>query len=244
VSIQDSPQIQATFLTSTFGGSLPKDLLLVDLATLIHQSKSHQGGETSDDACTVISSDTILLLNQIQAAHASASSSPKPIGLLVKRGGCRFDQKAWSLQAMTEHGLTHPLGLMIIYDANDEPLQRLGGLHPTDGYLSIPAIMIPFHTAEFIQSALSSSASTSVTGSLSSSYSPSGFTDWVEIALTEWEEEEENKLLQLEGLKLRFAQTEGGREVERDDLMAWLERKRRQVILKQQQQRQQKGDEL
>jgi hypothetical protein len=181
-------------------------------------------------------------LNQIQA------SSPKPIGLLVKRGGCRFDQKALNLQAMTDRGLTRPLGLMIIYDVNDEPLQRLGGLHPTIGDLFIPAIMIPFRTAEIIQSALSSHSDTSITATVSSSYALNGFSDWIEIALTEWEEEDENKLLQIEGLKLRFSHSKNKEkkeeEVERDDLMAWLERKRREVAQKQQQQQKKRDDEL
>lgn len=236
VSIKNTPRIQASFLTSTFGGYLPKDLVLVDLTALTRQSQG-DGEALTDTACSEISSNIIQLLNQIQV------SSSKPIGLLVKRGGCRFDQKAWNLQAMTDNGLTHPLGLMIIYDVNDEPLQRLGGLHPTDGYISIPAIMIPFHTAEMIQSTLSSHSDTSITATVSSSYALNGFSDWIEIALTEWEEEEENKLLQIEGLKLKFSNyksKEMNEElVEKDDLMAWLERKRQGVA-----QKHQKKDEL
>jgi hypothetical protein len=156
----------------------------------------------------------------------------KPIGLLVRRGGCRFDQKAANLLSMTDT-------LLVVYDAKDEALQRLGGIHPTDGYLSIPAIMIPFHTVEIIQTALATSSSPLVVTATISTTASSSLTgsssQWIDIALTEWEENDENHVLQLEGLKLKYASHEPSSpsrssSLEKDDLMAWLERKRKSLI--------------
>jgi hypothetical protein len=219
VSLDGTPRIQTQFLTSTFGGYLPPDLVLLDLLTLTRQLD-----HTDETACTPLSPAIVDHINQIQVA------AMKSIGLLVRRGGCRFDQKAVNLLSLTD-------ALLIVYDANDEPLQRLGGLHPTDGYLSTPAIMIPFRTAELIQSALATTGTSPpvVSASLFSSPSPIGSSSssssqWIDIALAEWEESDENKLLQIEGFKMKYASASSSLSgLERDDLMAWLERKRKTI---------------
>lgn len=228
MSINNLQSIRTQFLTSTFGGYLPPNLIIFDLSFLMRQYPNTEHS-TNDNACRQIPLEISQHLNKIY------SSSTTPIALMVKRGGCRFDQKAYNLEKMKEHGLRHPLSLMIIYDIHDEPLQRLGGLHPTDGYLSIPSIMIPYHTAELIQTALEQTNleinSSPVTATLSSSYTTSVFSDWVDIALTSWEVKDENQLLQLEGLKLKYSRGEIKRSdnIERDDLLAWLERKRNKI---------------
>lgn len=233
MSIGNIPTIRTQFLTSTFGGYLPRDLIILDLSLLFHQFSNIDA--SNDNACSKIPVEISQYIGKIQATLT------QPIALMVKRGGCRFDQKAYNLEMMKNDGLIQPLSLMIIYDIHDEPLQRLGGLHPTDGYLSIPAIMIPFRTAELIQSALKNykvdTSSAPITASISSSYSTNGFSDWVDIALTTWEDQDENQLLQLEGLKLKYSREaskgfESQDSIERDDLLAWLERRKRKLEMK------------
>ena len=180
----------ADFLTSTFGGLLPAGLAL----------------------------PVVELSSQVTGEESSAGCAPLPTAVnvtgaavLVARGGCRFDEKTLFIQ---EAGAA----LVVVYDPQDRALQRLGGSHPTQGYLRIPAVMVSMSFIEAYREA--TGAGRAVTITLSPEMSPSGADKWIDVAHTEWAEGVEDQLLQLEGMVQKY-----GRPGDMPDIERWLRRR-------------------
>lgn len=127
--------------------------------------------------------------------------------VFVQRGNCRFDVKALHAQ---EAGAR----LVIIGDFTDSALQRLGGMHPTGGYVGIPSVIIPGPGAVTMEGYL---ANGDVTVTLHPEQDSTGADIWIDLAHTEWAEDDEDKASQLEGMLEKY-RTSGA------DVTAWLKR--------------------
>lgn len=176
------------FLTSTYGGYLPAGIPLsvVELTSLVEDVSLANG-------CSPLPS-TIEATGQV---------------VLVARGGCRFDEKAKHIQ---ETGAS----MVMLFDPEDSALQRLGGQHPTMGYVRIPAVMVTLACVEAIR-AMTTVSTASVT------FTPmphsNGFEKWVDVAYTEWAIGLEDQLLQIEGMVQKY----GGEDM--PDIERWLRRR-------------------
>lgn len=166
--------MSADFLTSSFGGRLPLESLpVIDLEKVVSDS-------TLATACSPISKEVSRHLN----SH---------FALLVRRGGCRFDLKVLNAQQAGAR-------VVILYDPEDRALQRIGGLHPTEGYVDIPAIIIPLSAAVSVQS-----SEKTVFVSLTPASDDTLSSKWIDVAYIVWEEDLSNRLIQLEGLIQKYS---------------------------------------
>ena len=128
------------FLTSTFGGVLPIDH---------HNNNSNNNNSNPKgllsfsvtmatpyaDACSPIAS--VLPPPPPPPAQGSRASTvasetrATSVAVVVTRGVCSFDLKAYHVQQAGGN-------MMIVVDPLDGPLQRLGGTFPLAGYVGIP----------------------------------------------------------------------------------------------------------
>jgi hypothetical protein len=175
------------FLTSTYGGYLPAGtpLSVVEMTTLVSDASLATG-------CLPLPS--------------TVEASGKVV--LVVRGGCRFDEKAKNIQ---DTGAV----MVMVYDPADSALQRLGGQHPTMGFVRIPAVMVSQACVDAIRA-----ASSEVTVTLSPMSHSSGFDKWIDVAYTEWAVGVEGQLLQIEGMIQKYG---GGGDM--SDIVQWLRRR-------------------
>ena len=175
------------FLASTFGGLLPTREFVIIKADPF-------------DACEEMSND-------LKKAIESLSST-SVVGVLVTRGTCKFDVKAANVQAAGAR-------LMIVTDPVDNCLQRVGGMAPETGYIGIPSILVTRPCAEFLENNAKNaieffletgtdgnavSATSSLIGKLNLGNDTYGADEWIDIAYTEWADDVDQKLLQIEGL--------------------------------------------
>jgi hypothetical protein len=72
--------------------------------------------------------------------------------VIVDRGQCPFGEK-------TLHAQRAGAALVLVVDRNDSALQRLGAVHPTAGYIAIPALMIPLDGADYLLAEIDKSIS-------------------------------------------------------------------------------------
>lgn len=188
--VSDHAETTFDFLSSTYGGYLPADrpFPVVDLSSIVSETSSSLG-------CALLPSDI--------------DTTGKAV--LVARGGCRFDEKAFNIQ---QSGAS----MVIIYDPDDNALQRLGGLHPMQGYVEIPAVMVSPSFVEAIHA--SSSAGKAATVVFSPVPNSVGFDKWVDVAYTEWSTSEDvyDQLLQIEGMAQKYAS-------DSPDIERWLRRR-------------------
>ena len=142
-SIVEEEERTFEFLTSTFGGVLPID----------NHNNDHSNNHSNDssrthvrpkgllsfsittampheDACSPIAS-VLPPPAQGTRARATAQGTRAIVAVLVVRGKCSFDVKAFHVQQAGG-------SLMIVVDPNDGPLQRLGGTFPLAGHVGIP----------------------------------------------------------------------------------------------------------
>jgi len=177
--------LECDFLTSTYGGLLPISAMPVS-------DLASLADPSAGDAC----------IGGLSSINAKGGA------LLVPRGGCRFDEKALAVQ---ETGAR----LMVVYDTDDNAMQRLGGLHPVMGYVGIPSVMIPLPCAEKVKASISSGNRAELT--LTPSSDSSGHDDWIDVAYMQWEEADDNRLLQLEGLMNKYSKAS-------TDIVDWFDR--------------------
>ena len=176
------------FLASTFGGLLPtRDFVIIKADPF--------------DGCDEMSDDLKKAINSL--------SSTSIVGILVTRGTCKFDVKAANVQDGGGR-------LMIVTDPVDNCLQRVGGMAPETGYIGIPSILVTRPCAEFLENNAKtaieffmetgndgntiSTTSSSLIGRLNLGNDTYGADEWIDVAYTEWADDEDQRLLQIEGL--------------------------------------------
>jgi len=187
ITITMSSNVQTfDFLASTFGGLLPtRDFVIIKADPF--------------DGCEEMTSD-------LKKAITGLSSTA--VAILVTRGTCKFDVKAANVQAAGAR-------LMIVTDPVDNCLQRVGGMSPETGFIGIPSILVTRPCADFLENNAKSaieffmetstdgsaiSTSSLMTGKLNLGNDTYGADEWIDIAYTEWAEDADQKLLQIEGL--------------------------------------------
>lgn len=202
IKIKSNKEIRAfDFLTSNFGGLLPKSEIRVAMP------------ENSNlNACLPLT---------------KSYNGEKPTALLVYRGNCTFDVKA-------NHTEASGAVLMIVVDMSDPALQRLGGKKPIAGYVGIPSITVTADCGAFIIKSLESQTDNSreintlplLVTALLEPHTNSQLADrWIDLAYTQWTEDEKDQLTQLEGLTQTYT---GNKEI-----IAWLRRKSDEIKAKQ-----------
>lgn len=203
------------YLTSNYGANIPvhrsfpisfaqpvelcnpdnTTLTMKTLADRESEDKTELTVETGVSGAT--KAESSLLFNSILIAH---------------RGGCRFDVKTYNAQLLGTR-------LLAVVDIADNPLQRLGGMHPEAGYLGIPGILITAEAGRYLES--------QNTADLEVEFFPSrttdGFDNWVDISSMDWVENPSDRILQMKGLIQKYSDTENLEIVE------WLERRIRQI---------------
>jgi len=105
--------------------------------------------------------------------------------------------------------------LMIVVDLEDSALQRLGGKQPLAGYVGMPSIYVPYPCGEQILRGLDNGLGVTVT--LTPSSDTVGSTNWINLAFASWQEEEDERLSQYEGLVQKY--------ISSNDIVAWLRRR-------------------
>ena len=186
------------FLTSNYGGDLPVGFEFnLEYADPI-------------DLCQIPD-----LVTETDAAGSISAAPVFPKVLIAHRGNCRFDIKSLNAQRLGAR-------VLIVIDLLDQPLQRLGGSYPEVGYIGIPSVLVTAEVAQFLESlAFTSSASNNARLSVQffSKLGTDGFDRWLEIASTEWSEDNTDRLFQLQGLRQKFQETESR------DIVSWLDRR-------------------
>lgn len=189
------------FLASTFGGLLPnRDFIIIKADPF--------------EACEEMSADLKKAINAI--------SSTTQVAIIVSRGTCKFDVKASYIQ---ESGAR----LMIVTDPVDNCLQRVGGMAPEIGYIGIPSILVTKPCADFLQNSAKSaleffmdtdgsSISNNLMGKLDLGKDTHGADEWIDVAYTDWAEDNDQKLLQIEGLIKKY------NDSDRKEIVSWLQR--------------------
>jgi hypothetical protein len=218
------------FLTSNYGCDLPVDYDIpleyaspIDLCHILSSSNS-----SFADASNVVMANEIQMTGE--AAHpippssgsTDAFSSSGPGNSLSKiliahRGSCRFDVKTLHAQQYFH------ARLLIVIDTEDNPLQRLGGHFPEIGSIGIPAIHVTKETGDFLSSLSEQVSVENIAVDMIPSFTSHGFDNWLEIAYTEWSENDSDRLLQLQGLLAKF------HEKESHDIVAWLNRRIQEI---------------
>eukprot|EP00607_Mallomonas_marina_P004376 CAMPEP_0182434478 /NCGR_PEP_ID=MMETSP1167-20130531/69991_1 /TAXON_ID=2988 /ORGANISM="Mallomonas Sp, Strain CCMP3275" /LENGTH=255 /DNA_ID=CAMNT_0024624401 /DNA_START=360 /DNA_END=1124 /DNA_ORIENTATION=+ len=173
------------FLTSNFGGILPRRPLPIVWA---HPK----------DACSPLK---------------DLSSSVRPgelFGVAVIRGNCSFDMKAYYVERLGA-------SLMIVADMNDRALQRLGGKQPIAGGIGIPSIMVSTACAEHMlrnrvntlpvtskESEVEVRNKEDIIVTLIPSDNSIISDNWIDLAFTEWANNDDDLLTQIEGLIQKY----------------------------------------
>lgn len=147
------------------------------------------------------------------------SDKYKNAAVVVSRGKCRFDVKAFNVQ---ESGAR----LMIIVDTEDKALQRVGGMTPEVGYVGIPSVIVTAPTGEYFRSVLQSGEDSGANdGTLSIDFSLGRDNKvsemWIDLSMTELAEDMHARQVQLEGLAQKYSQ-QGGGSIE---IVPWLHRR-------------------
>jgi hypothetical protein len=161
-----SPPLQ--FLTSNFGGTLP-------LFTEVQLIRS-----VPADACADL---------EFHGLH----SYPKPIALVIDRGGCPFHVKM-------QHADRAGARLAIIINILDEPLQRIGGLLPYAGYIGMPAVLFTAPAGAYLVDRLNAASASDEPADVIAEIMPaSGSSEadaWIDMAFFKWHETAEGKSTQ------------------------------------------------
>jgi hypothetical protein len=193
------------FLTSNFGGDLP-----VNMEYPLQYANPLDLCDLSEGNNTVSSEEEII------ETSSKGEGIKLPKIFVAYRGKCRFDVKTLNAQKLGGRAL-------VIIDAEDYPLQRLGGMFPDAGYIGIPSVIVTAEVDRFLASLF-----LKVEGKISKddivieffpSKSSDGFDNWLEVAFTEWSEDEKDRLLQLQGLIPKYQETEN------HDIVSWLNRR-------------------
>eukprot|EP01034_Spumella_vulgaris_P022410 gene22410-28534_t len=134
--------------------------------------------------------------------------------VVVHRGKCRFDVKAL-------HAQNAGARMLIIIDVEDNALQRVGGMQPESGFVGIPSVIVTAMAGQYIQSQL-------VKGELHAEFSAardSSVADaWIDLSMTQWNEIESERLLQLEGLVQKHSSGSGAGSAS-IEIVPWLQRR-------------------
>ncbi len=126
------------------------------------------------------------------------------VAMLAQRGECRFDIKA--LRAQTAGSR-----ILILTDMDDKPLQRLGGMLPDLPHVGIPVVLTTSEVGHFLQDGDYIEFFPSM--------DDSGLENWLQIAYTEWNQDDRSRLMQLQGLLSKFQETDN------HDIVRWLQRR-------------------
>jgi hypothetical protein len=137
--------------------------------------------------------------------------------VLVHRGGCRFDTKAL-------HAQNAGARLVVIVDVDDNPLQRVGGMQPTSGFVAIPSVMVTAAAGEHLRSQLSGADAT-VTLEVIPARDSAGADAWIELAYTEWATETSALVMQFEGLIQKYTHLQQKGATWGGEIIAWLNRR-------------------
>lgn len=141
--------------------------------------------------------------------------------VIVDRGRCPFGHKSLNAQLAGA-------SLVILIDRDDPALQRPGSIHPIAGHVEIPTIMIPWDGANYLLQQLDKSREIAVSADgeghcdgvsldLICAGDSSLSNDWIDVALTVFEDSTDTRRSQIEGLIEKYAG--------RHDIVAWLRRR-------------------
>jgi hypothetical protein len=171
------------FLTSNFGAFLPVGFEL-----------------------PVVKASSPLACEPVQNISAALIESHRVSGvaMIAQRGGCRFDIKA-------RHAQDSGARVLIVYDPEDKPLQRLGGMLPELPFVGIPTVLATVEIGEFLEE-----------GDMVEFFPArdiTGLEHWLEIAHMEWSDNDRDRLMQLEGMVSRYQDTDN------HDVVSWLQRR-------------------
>jgi hypothetical protein len=108
----------------------------------------------------------------------------------------------------------------------------VGGYNPEAGYVGIPSVILTKHAGDYfidaIQRSSSSSSSSGSSKQLSVDITPAAddimSETWIDVAYTQWEEDDKARLMQVEGLLQKYANLEGN--AVSNELTLWLQRRR------------------
>lgn len=145
--------------------------------------------------------------NISESGLADGQFNAKNSAVVVYRGFCKFDEKVKQIQ---ESGAS----VVIVVDPKDSALQRLGGVHPTAGYVKIPSIFTTYGLYDKYIKECNGKCTISLVPETSSVIAD----HWIEVAHTIWADEDADKLAQIEGLMHKYKEQSA-------DLAAWLRRK-------------------
>jgi hypothetical protein len=146
-------------------------------------------------------------------ANISSEAVSAEVALAAHRGACRFDIKAL-------HAQDAGARVLVVVDIEDQALQRIGARSPEMGYIGIPSILVTAEAGAFMQS---SNEGDEVRIELIPAADSSGLDHWLEVAYTEWAEEPKERLMQLQGLRQKFQETES------HDIVSWLQRRTNEI---------------
>lgn len=130
--------------------------------------------------------------------------------VLAYRGSCRFDTKARQVQDAGGR-------VLLVVDPADSAMQRVGGQQPAGGYVGIPSLMAALPAGEFIHQAVQTGHH--VTATLSAGSGTAVMDDWIDLAFTQWAENDDELLIQIEGLAQKYSHSK------HTEVVDWLRRK-------------------
>lgn len=199
------------FLTSTFGSRLPLSEFRVHLGDPIDGCDNLTALAMNNAEMEVDAEGTGVSKNT-----SPLNTSPQAAAVLLHRGQCRFDLKALHAQAVGAQ-------LQIVVDVEDNALQRLGGMMPESGYVGIPGLLVTALCGSYITAAIQSGQT--VTAEIVPAVDAQHAERWIELAYTEWADDDEERLMQLAGLSQKYSQLQAS------EIVQWLQRQTDKIRL-------------
>lgn len=218
------------FTTSNYGGSLPSE---TTIGRLVLPAAEEDFSFDQRLLCAPLAPDSLNLESNTTFLELSApvpySQSDAAVSFFfASRGLCPFDVKSYHAQQAGAR-------VLILSNAHDEPLQRLGGMNPTVGRVGIPTILVTTAAWDFVQELRTMMASgihqqpLSIEAVLHLARDDLGLDAWVEVAYTRFADAlhggvsaSEEKKMQLEGIKQKFGS--------RNEIVAWVDRQMAKLL--------------
>jgi hypothetical protein len=201
------------FLTSTFGGRLPRHDIVVRVADPIDACGPLSFAEQRTPLEAGVSIDGTI-------PDVAEATVPRPkFAVYARRGVCRFDIKAkYAQDAGAE--------LLIVSDNMDDALQRIGASKSTGQSIGMPGILVTAVAGEHIEE---TAQRTSLSVSLTPAKDDALAKAWIDLAFTDLYNTENggaDALLNVNGLIEQYSDKNS------QEIVSWLGRKARRIAEK------------
>mmetsp|Transcript_122132 Transcript_122132/g.239788 ORF Transcript_122132/g.239788 Transcript_122132/m.239788 type:complete len:136 (-) Transcript_122132:725-1132(-) len=119
--------------------------------------------------------------------------------------------------------------MVVIVDIDDNPLQRVGGQPPDSGYVGIPSVIVTAAAGDHLRSQIALALEAGDAGGVTIEVLPArdaaGADAWIELAFSEWSQDKEQLIMQLEGMIQKYTLLQQKGAAWGGEIIAWLNRR-------------------